>query len=488
MRSRGVEMPPFFLNILLVLTLATVGSYGTTVADILAFQKKLNSSSSESSQTQETAKLAELLSEVDPADIFKETNPNKIDIMLTELFKLKQAIRTTTKTMDPNLVKYKKLSLTRIRYLEDYVAERRLQIQRGPDMSLNVNSILDGDILLLRGGSSVSPAVARIGETPSVYSHIGIVHVDQASGKKYIVESLPRIGVVANPIESLLSNKTPRVSVYRSDNFKEAKLAAEMAFQMANYTGKNTNPFDFDFTMNLDFSMPTSKNLVDGKTKYSFDISDIKSCRFFCSKLISYVFFEVGNSEKMPQFKSRFRSSIDELKIAVGVNPDLTETFLPGDFEFETGFTLISEYRNTSKTLDSRIDDIIIDEIYNKISFQKKSLKATRFQRLVAATILSVTARDSTNKLLRAIGIPMSTSISAKLITTLYNLDRILSIVKKELFLRQGIGGKPLGTRSFSEIRALVKNELETNAKIGKFFIDAPARTRGMCLNFYVGQ
>lgn len=481
-------MPSIFLRILLALVIAALGSEGATVANILAFQQKLNLAISEASQLQENTKLAEMLNDVDPTDIFLETSPKKIDYMLVELFKLKQAIRSSNITSDSKLIKLKKLSLTRIRYLEDFVAERKSEIQSPISSKLDIQSISDGDILLLRGASSVSPAVARIGEAPSVYSHIGIVHVDRVTGKKYVVESLPRIGVVANPIEALITKRTPRVSVYRSENVEEAKLASDLAFQMANYNGQNKNPFDFDFTMTTEFSLVANSRIVDGKTKYSFDASDIANCRFFCSKLISYIFFEVGNAEQIPQFKSRFRSSIDELKIAVGVNHDLIETFLPGDFEFEKGFDLVFEYRDTAMTLDARIDDLIMDEIYNKIAFEKKSLRSTRFQRLVAALIFSVTAKESTNKLLRSIGIPMSKNISAKLIVTLYNLDRILSTVRKDLYKQQGITGKAIRTLPLAKLKSIIKTEFEISPKIGKFFIDASERKSAICLQFYAGQ
>lgn len=477
----------FLHRILTILILSVVGSQAATVADILSFRQRLTQASSETKQAEETARLAELLHDIKPNEITAGQSLGNLDQILVDLLELKKIVRITSNETDHKHIQLKKLALTRIRYLEDNFVEKKFSTQGQPYSGFDINSLKDGDIVLLRGATSVSAMVAGIGETTMVYSHIGIVHVDPVSGKKYLVESLPRFGVVANPIERIDTPPHARIVVYRSKNTEEAKLAAEQAFQMAIFSKNNGNIFDFDYSMNPTITSVAGKRWLDGKVKYTFDTSDSTKCLFFCSKLLSYIFADSENKGTMPRYKSTFRSSVEPVVRAVGVPASITETFLPGDFELESGFDLVHEYRNPKLTLSSRIDDAIVDEILNKIAFEGKLLKATRFQLSAAGLFYSITSHKTSNKLLRAIGVPMSPQITPNLMITLFNLERILVLTRNNLRKKQKIMGINLDELSMPEIESLVKNEFDNNPKLINFFVVEQKSTGSMCLQFYNG-
>ena len=86
-----------------------------------------------------------------------------------------------------------------------------------------------GDVVLVRGQAHNSAAIARIGDVDSQFSHIGIIHIDDA-GEHWMVESLIEDGAIINPLAKALEHGIVRAVLYRNRDRELAARAAKCIF------------------------------------------------------------------------------------------------------------------------------------------------------------------------------------------------------------------------------------------------------------------
>jgi hypothetical protein len=72
-----------------------------------------------------------------------------------------------------------------------------------------------GDILVSRGGAPTSALIARGNDFPGNFSHIALVHVDDASGDVSIIEAHIEVGVAVSDIETYFRDRKLRVMLLR---------------------------------------------------------------------------------------------------------------------------------------------------------------------------------------------------------------------------------------------------------------------------------
>ena len=83
-----------------------------------------------------------------------------------------------------------------------------------------------GDVLLVRGGAHNSAAIARIGDTDTQFSHVGLIYVDE-QGKPWVIEALIEHGSVINTLDHVLEHNLIRAVLFRHKNTQLAESAAK---------------------------------------------------------------------------------------------------------------------------------------------------------------------------------------------------------------------------------------------------------------------
>src|SRR6185436_14718280 len=75
-----------------------------------------------------------------------------------------------------------------------------------PSASVRDVTIHSGDILVSRGGAATSALIARGNDFPGNFSHVALVHVDEATKQVSVIESHIESGVGISPIEKYLAD------------------------------------------------------------------------------------------------------------------------------------------------------------------------------------------------------------------------------------------------------------------------------------------
>jgi hypothetical protein len=236
-----------------------------------------------------------------------------------------------------------------IRYAMLAPGERSLRGFRGYHLNTLVNPAFDtgedlpfrsGDLLLMRGMHHNSAAIARIGDIDSQFSHLAIVHTDDA-GRHWVVESLIEDGAVINPLEDTLHHGLGRCVLFRH---KDADLARRAAALIHDLVRRSHAPGGrriwYDFSMEL-----------TGERE------------LFCSKLVRLA-YQLGSDAKiaLPTFMTRFDLKNRDFVDRIGVTAK--ETFAPADIELEPDFDLVAEWQDYRVTSRLRLQDLLMDKLF----------------------------------------------------------------------------------------------------------------------------
>lgn len=209
-----------------------------------------------------------------------------------------------------------------------------------------------GDVVVLRGTSALSALVSNLTDTPSSYSHTLIIYVDPISQKKYGVEALIDSGVIAHPLEEIMSEGVPRVMIYRQTDSAVALKAAELAFQIAqpNSQGK---------TLGYDLKL----NLGDYTAVY-------------CSEFVRMVYdLASSHSVVLPTYPSTIGGKFPNIQKALNLNIGRFLVYAPLDIDLESSFELVAEWRDFSSTVNYRIKDRIVKTVLAWLETQKDKIR-----------------------------------------------------------------------------------------------------------------
>ena len=231
-----------------------------------------------------------------------------------------------------------------------------------------------GDVILVRGTAHNSAAIARIGDVDNQFSHIGIVYVD-AEGKPWVVEALIETGAIVSTLEHFLDHGIGRAVLYRHRDGALAERAAKAIHDRISKTrGRWGRPINYDFSFRLD----GYKEL-------------------FCSKLIRQAFDKAsGGKVLLPTFTTRLDMKNRDFFDRVGATAK--ETFAPGDIDLEPGFDLVAEWQDYRKTSGLRLQDMMMDKVFQWMERDGWKFEETALVRVVswfgkAASYLSEDAK-----------------------------------------------------------------------------------------------
>lgn len=221
-----------------------------------------------------------------------------------------------------------------------------------------------GDVIAMRGTHHNSAAIARIGDVDSQFSHVGLVYIDPED-RHWFVESLIETSAVITRLEYVLDHGVARAALYRHPDEGLAKNAAEFIHgRVRKAQGRWGRPIRYDFSFRLD------------------DYDEL-----FCSKLVRQAYDAAsGGKLKIPAFKTRLDMKNRDFFDRIGVKA--SETFAPGDVDLETSFDLVAEWQDYRQTSRLRLQDLIMDKI-----FEWMELYGYRFQETAAVRTVSILGR-----------------------------------------------------------------------------------------------
>jgi hypothetical protein len=218
-----------------------------------------------------------------------------------------------------------------------------------------------GDVILVRGRAHNSAAIARIGDVDSQFSHIGIVHIDDA-GKHWMVESLIEDGAVISPLAKALEHGIVRAVLYRHRDPKLAARAAKCIFDyVATSRAKGGKRILYDFSM----------------------CSDGEGRNLFCSKLVRLA-YQQGSEGKclLPSYPTLIAMKNRDFLDRVGVAAETT--FAPADIDMEPGFDLVAEWQDYRETENIRLQDFTMDKLFEWMERYDYRFEETATVRLVS--------------------------------------------------------------------------------------------------------
>jgi hypothetical protein len=197
-----------------------------------------------------------------------------------------------------------------------------------------------GDVVLVRGRAHNSAAIARIGDTGSQFSHIGIVHIDE-DGRHWMVESLIEDGAIINPLAKALDHGIARAVLYRHRDRDLAMRASQAIFDyVAGSRGRRTKRILYDFSMRLD-----------------------ENRKLFCSKLVRLAYALASEKNYvMPTYPTRIIMENRDFLDRIGVKA--AQTFAPADIDMEAGFDLVAEWQDYRETANIRLQDFTMDKLF----------------------------------------------------------------------------------------------------------------------------
>jgi len=297
------------------------------------------------------------------------------DIIVEKLFLLRLLLRKKLKEfylqgkITPNCVKKMRMAFRYSRFMEEFITEIRVSMNKEVpaadhrDLSqhkyqfyLNPKyknfRMKSGDILLVRASNFVSAVIARIGDDDGQFSHAAMIYIDE-KGIIYVIEALISKGIVIVPFEEWREkNHHARTLLFRHDNKKLAKKAAQKLHDTILERWK-------------------AKDLM----LYDFQMDDSDSKQFFCSEVVQYSFKLAGN-DSMPIFQTSFKSFQNHSflsELTIGVN----KAFAPSDLEVDPHINLVAEWRNYAVTKNARMEDVIQTKVLYWMSHKDYYLKGT---------------------------------------------------------------------------------------------------------------
>ncbi len=285
-----------------------------------------------------------------------------------------------------------------------------------------------GDVILVRGMAHNSAAIARIGDIDSQFSHVSMVHVDEA-GRTWVVESLIEDGAVVTPLKEALNHGVTRAILLRHRDPAIAARASKLIFehvQRSNASGGRRILYDFSMRLH----------------NYN---------ELFCSKLIRLAFEDATDGKiKLPTFTTRLDAKNRDFFKRVGVKAE--ETFAPGDLEIEPQFEMVAEWQDYRFTSRTRMQDLIMTKLFEWMDVHGFKFEEDFSIRLIAffgrlATKLSKTARDLVFSVVPKVPPNMSKRTIAVIAMLHKTAQPILEELQHKDRLRLHTEGKPLHPR-----------------------------------------
>ncbi len=399
-------------------------------------QEKINSSVCEDSLTEAYDFLANL-----DSDFFRvDYSAEDYQMILTNLWKVRTSLRSHSQSwsssgeLSPECSKAIKDINRAFRYLDDYAGLNYLQLKghsitgfENEDKSamfsrsfpwsattqLSFDSKSDlktGDVLLWRSTSTVSAAIARIGDVQNSFAHLSVIYVDPKTRKRYNIESLIETGLIVSEFdEAKLHPGVSKLVVYRHKDSDVAERAGKYVFDLAQKTQKHKDRLRYDFNFNL----------TDHET-------------VFCSEVVHMAFkYGSNGSLVLPTYGTQFNMKNRSFLQAIGA--DIEEAFQPGDIELEPNFELVAEWRNFHHAKYNHLMDAIFMSMYQWMDDHDYNFKWTFRGRVLGSFVFGLRHTPLVGLFLKDL---ISDNITRQTISAVISADQVAITIHKDMVKR----------------------------------------------------
>ena len=207
-----------------------------------------------------------------------------------------------------------------------------------PSVVVQGGMLHSGDVLVSRGGAAASALIARGNDFTGNFSHVALVHIDEASQSVSVIESHIECGVVAGPLEKYLTDTKLRIMVLRlradlPQLVADPLLPHKAATQAMREATSRHIPYDFA----MDYTEPSKQ---------------------FCSEVASAAYKPLG--VKLWMGVSHLSTpGVTSWLSAVGVRH--FETQEPSDLEYDPQLRVVAEWRDPETLFKDHADNAVID-------------------------------------------------------------------------------------------------------------------------------
>lgn len=209
---------------------------------------------------------------------------------------------------------------------------------RTPSANILGVTVHSGDILLSRGGAPTSALIARGNDFPGNFSHVALLHVDEQSGRVWVVESHIERGVAVAAFDEYLRDKKLRVLVLRLRADLPALVADPLLPHQASRRALDEarrHHIPYDFAMNW----------------HEHDAQ-------FCSEVAAAAYEAFG--VRLWMGLSHISSPTVRAWLAsLGVRH--FETQEPADLEYDPQLRVVAEWRDRAALFKAHVDDAVTD-------------------------------------------------------------------------------------------------------------------------------
>jgi|GEM_PF-1698367 len=271
--------------------------------------------------------------------------------------------------------------------------------------NLESNTILQsyyfipGDILLTRGVSYLSSMIASLGSKKSQYSHVVFIANDEVPESPLeSIESYVGKGVIHWPIKQALEYENSRILWLR--------------------------PKDRDLGISAAHFMMGIVKVFEGMKKtirYDYRLDFTNSTYLSCAEIAQYAYSEVsGKKVHLPQNESYLDPKNDVVKL---LKVRDHQTFSPGDLEYDDRFELLGEWRDLRLTHDSRIRDLVFEELFDWLETDSDFRKSFTSRGIPFVWLSRKTFFwPLVNKLFK---VDFSKEVPARMLRTLYFVNKV---------------------------------------------------------------
>ncbi len=198
--------------------------------------------------------------------------------------------------------------------------------------------VRSGDILISRGGAPTSALIARGNDYPGNFSHVALLHIDEATGEATIVEAHIERGVVLATVDEYLRDKKLRLMVLRPRADLPAlradpKLPHRAAGAAVDEVRRRHVPYDFE----MDYLDPDEQ---------------------FCSEVASAAYGRLG-VDLWQGLTSMSSSGVTRWLATLGVRH--FETHGPSDLEYDPQLVVVAEWRDPETLFQDHVDNAVVD-------------------------------------------------------------------------------------------------------------------------------
>jgi hypothetical protein len=207
-----------------------------------------------------------------------------------------------------------------------------------PSATVQEVTIHSGDILLSRGGAATSALIARGNDFPGNFSHVALVHVDEATKKVSVIESHIESGVGVSPIEKYLGDTKLRIMVLR--------LRADLTQLVA-------DPLLPHKAASLAVSNALARHIP-----YDFTMDYHDASKLFCSEVAAVAYQPFGVTLWMG-LSHLSTPGVTSWLAALGARH--FETQEPSDLEYDPQLRVVAEWRDPETLFKDHVDNAVID-------------------------------------------------------------------------------------------------------------------------------